>query len=518
MIRLLWLKRRTLTLFAVFAALCTVALLPAGCSTETNPGQQCVGGLARDDGTCEPICDPTQCLPNNVCVDNHCRVLCDSHTECWAGVQECQAGVTDEGLAVNVCLTNGEQPALGADWWPLTSYGTVCTWDNDQCTSSACPDGLPCDLAACGGQPALCERDEAACGDHGEQCNIGRCSNWDKDNDTCNGGVCGVSGKPCSGNIDCQRCTVTTCLDPGDPASADLCTPLTCLGGAGDGDATAYCTNHDCTDDSDCPGGYFCGVTNDPRDICGPTCSGGSCSNNANQGCSDDSDCQTGNDRFCGETFDDCLDPSLFEANGGTYFEGPMCLHRKSCVKKEECAPCEGNMDCRLGRADTCVAWGSALVCSRFCEVPADCSNDMDCLYYGKTCLASPALDCFADTDCPKAGDVCVDRGVCVPRSGECRPAADAPSPFCQHCLDDADCGGPDTGSAWDCAELSYGEFACLDRSFSTSCTADEDCPLSPSGKHGECMDEDNGYQSGDSVYQRCFVPYDDFKQDYSCW
>ena len=506
--RVLWNNRRTVTLLVAFGVLSAVALFPVGCGTKTNtvPGKPCVGGLLNDDGICEPICDPTQCLESNVCVDNHCRLLCDTHTECWGGWQECQAALTDDGLLVNVCGENGELPVNAPEGWPLTAYGWPCPGGDYECTASACPNGLQCDLTACGGAWQECERDEDACGELGEHCNIGTCKNWDK-NDKCVDGLCALSGRGCGGDIHCQRCTVTTCTN--DTVVTE-CTPFECLGGAGDGDATAYCTHHDCSEDSDCPGGYYCGISTDPRDICGPTCSGGSCSNNPQQSCSGDSDCQIGNNDFCGETTELCLDPSAFAVNGAQFFEGSICLLRKTCMKKEECAPCETNVDCRLGRADTCVAWGEALVCARFCAAPADCTNDMDCLFYGKTCQASPALDCVVNEDCPKPGDVCVDRSICVPRSGSCRAANATGSKFCHHCVDDTDCGDPDPSSAWDCVEMSAWH-ACVDRDI--PCTDDSNCPVSPGGKTGVCPTNPSH-----PMYLRCYFPYDAFKEEFSCW
>ncbi|RLB60984.1 MAG: hypothetical protein DRI90_12430 [Deltaproteobacteria bacterium] len=512
MIRLLWDNRRTVTLLAAFGVLSAVALVPVGCSTktETKPGNQCVGGLLRDDGSCEPICDPTQCLESNVCVDNHCRLLCDTHTECWGGVQECQAAITDEGLPVNVCRDIGMLPVLAPEGWPLVGYGVVCPGGDIQCTASACPNGLECDLTACGGNPTQCVRDEEACGELGEDCNIGTCENWDP-NDKCVEGFCALSERGCGGDIHCQRCTVTDC-------ETNECTPFKCLGGAGDGDATAYCTHHDCTEDAHCPGGYYCGVATDPRDVCGATCSGGSCSDNPQKNCGEDADCQTGNTSFCGETFEPCLDPSQFNVDGAQFFEGSACLLRNSCIKKEECAPCETNVDCRLGAAHTCVAWGTATVCARFCAAAADCTNDMDCLYYGKTCQASPAIDCLTPADCPKPGDQCLDRSICLPKSGDCRAANATGSKFCHHCVDATDCGAADPTTVWDCVEISYGEHACFDRSFPDSCTVDSDCPQSPSGTHGECLDEGDGVTSSNSVYHRCYFPRDDFKEQYTCW
>jgi hypothetical protein len=104
-----------------------------------------------------------------------------------------------------------------------------------------------------------------------------------------------------------------------------------------------------------------------------------------------------------------------------------------------------------------------------------------------------------------------------VPASGAC-DASDAPGDkFCYHCTKDSDCGGPETTMA--CLEVSSGgEYGCYDLSFSTPCTVDTDCPMSPSGAHGECLDEAEGVDPGSNAYQKCYVPFNDAEGRFSCW
>src|SRR6185369_11981044 len=91
----------------------------------------------------------------------------------------------------------------------------------------------------------------------------------------------------------------TACVVPA--CSEAECLPLTCKTN-GVGDARAYCTKLDCADDSQCPGGYYCGITRDPHTICGLMP-------------------EKGNNTVCGKTAEACVDPATF-GMGNTYFEG----------------------------------------------------------------------------------------------------------------------------------------------------------------------------------------------------
>jgi hypothetical protein len=68
------------------------------------------------------------------------------------------------------------------------------------------------------------------------------------------------------------------------------------------------------------------------------------------------------------------------------------------------------------------------------------------------------------------------------------------------------------------CAELSGGQRACFDYSFPVTCMTDDDCPMSPTGKHGECLDELEQVTSDDSVYHRCYFPIYKTDNKTSCW
>ncbi len=460
-----------------FAALLGVALTPSGCTTE--PGAPCVGGVLDDAGNCLPKCDAAKCVAGNVCADNACRLPCDSHADCYSGTQACTPSIEDgTKRAVTVCIETGVQPpTTGAPVKGLQGDG--CPFGSTDCTATACPSGLYCDAGACNNTPADCVLDEAAC-DGIEHCNIGKCKG------------------------DKTRCTVTTC-------DANECAPLSCLT-SGEGDASAYCAHHDCATDAECGPGYYCGVTRDAHDLCGNTCSGGKCSQDATISCTKDGDCQKGNNNLCGKTLEPCLDPATAPASS-TYFEGSRCLLRNTCLRRDDCAPCTSHLDCSIGTGSMCVTFGASNVCARFCTSDANCRSDQFCAAGGKTCEKSPGSGCAVAEDCPTPGDTCVDRSVCVPRSGGCRGESDNGEKFCRTCVNDTDCGDKDGKYA--CSQMGPNHGACFDF-FATKCTADADCPLSPSGAHGRCLNDADGVPSGDPLFHTCYFPK--FGMSYGCY
>lgn len=240
--------------------------------------------------------------------------------------------------------------------------------------------------------------------------------------------------------------------------TAAECKPLKCIT-TGEADAEAYCTTVDCKTDDDCGPGFYCGIRRDPQKICGT---------------------MKGDE-------DPCIDPANFGANGATYQEGPVSLLRNVCLKREPCAPCKGPFDCSLSGDMACVSINGEQVCAKTCVGDEDCPDDFKC-----------------------AG------GYCIPRTETCKPPATGN--FCFNCLNDLDCGPAGPDNTVYCAELSGGQHGCFDSSFPDDCTADTDCPTSPSGKYGECLDEGEGVTSADSVYHRCYLPYFPTPSKFQCW
>lgn len=502
-------------LLCVATALALALTMPfVGCIEQKE--LECAGGIFVGD-ECFPLCEPDECLEGNICVDHQCRLVCHSHRDCDFPRQECRPPSTDRIVSGDPALVDRAKlfgVCTDVGRFPLPStFGTPCPI-GDECWATGCPNGLECDLNACldgNGipHPEQCIPDPVAC-NGAEPCNIG---------------TCGEKGPPC---------IVTTC-------PYDECTPFTCLS-AGNGDADAYCTHHDCQDDDDCPGGWYCGVTRDPHDICGPTCQGGSCSDDGSP-CTLDPDCQKGNSGLCGTTDEPCIPPDQFAAAGKTLFEGSACLLRRTCLKRQPCVGCESNLDCSHDPQMVCLDLGGELTCARFCGTAEDCFGDEDCVPSYATCevtstlgcgepmLDSPACPnlpcaggfcrladgtaggpCTTSAECPR--QACVWRNICMPRSGACRGAGG----FCDHCVDDTDCGVSQPAGRWACDEVGDGEFACFDFDFPDACPsgADSECPQSPSGAHGECLDSNEGVEPGDSVYHRCYFPMQG--DSFTCW
>lgn len=386
----------------------TTGTTSSGTGTGGGTGEECEGGVIHH-GECEGKCAPDKCLPGNTCVDNACVLKCTAHTDCFAGTQDCLPAKEDDTAAdITVCTTTGLGPV-----------GSPCPLNTECSTQVACPDGKSCDYTQCGG--GACTRDDVACEGHTD-CRAGTCP--DK----------------------------TACVVPACPAAE--CLPLTCKTN-GVGDALAYCTNLDCADDMQCPGGYYCGITRTPHTICGLMP-------------------EKGNNTTCGKTLDPCIDPATF-GMGNTYFEGSLCLLRKQCQRRDRCADCTTDLDCTI-KGQHCVQSGTGNHCLRTC---------------GKL------------TDCPD-GTACV--------SGSCQPlyagGCEGKGEFCAPCINDEDCGSKGTAMSCEVINDLTDERGCFDTSFSTACMVDADCPLSPGNRHGRCLSELDGVGQTEAAYHKCYLPF----------
>jgi hypothetical protein len=267
-------------------------------------------------------------------------------------------------------------------------------------------------------------------------------------------------GMPCPIGNECDA--YSACPD-GSPCGGDVanpkcdaaeCRPLVCLT-AGTGDANAYCSTYDCKTDDDCVDGMYCTVRRLDQKICGT---------------------QKG-------TEDPCVDPAAFNADGATYQEGPISLLRNVCEKRGACAPCTTDLDCSDYPTQNCVQIGPDTVCAKQCASAIDCEDDHDCV-----------------------------SGFCVPKFGSCTGNGN----FCEPCNTDLDCAGGGPNSA--CLGLTGTQKACFDASFPDTCTTTSDCPVSPSGKHGVCLDENEGSSPGDPTYHRCYFPFKAATNKFKCW
>jgi hypothetical protein len=400
--------------------------------SKPTPEEQCddAGGVWLNN-VCEGKCTPDKCIAENTCVGNRCVLKCDAHTDCYPdGSQNCSPATEDDtNAAITTCQAN-EVPK---------GMGIKCPFKAECDGLGICPNGKGCERYHCGFQPDLCVRDAAACGDN-QDCTIGKCP-------------------------DGTGCAINPCL-------AAECKALACQT-TGEGDADAYCTRQDCASDADCAGGFYCGITRDPHEIC-------------------NSDPQKGDNNLCGMTSEACINKSAL-GQGNTLFEGSMCILRKTCLKRGQCAPCATDLDCSQLPLQTCKQIGGEGRCARACSLDKDCDPDYACL-----------------------------EGSCIPRFGACKGSGN----FCEPCQSDEDCASNGTRKA--CIEASGGQRACFNyEQFATpcdpakgcvECTTDLDCPASPSGRHGECFDEGEGYTPSDAVYHRCYLPYDAPDNKFECW
>ncbi|MFO0588682.1 MAG: hypothetical protein U0441_14125 [Polyangiaceae bacterium] len=251
------------------------------------------------------------------------------------------------------------------------------------------------------------------------------------------------------------------------PVGDECATGLACQS-KGEADPTAYCTERDCASDADCLSGYYCGVVRDPHEVCG-------------------SNPKKGDSAFCGETMEPCKSPG----DGGTsLFEGSLCMLRHSCLKRDQAAPCATDLDCSWLEGQACVDVAGDKRCTRVCTTDAECQADTRC-------------------DVPSGAAA----GACVPRFGKW---IGGKGKFCEPCLSDLDCGDKD--STWACADLADGMRGCFDGSYADTCTTDADCPVSPGGKHGTCLNEDWSLTPGDPLYHHCTLPTDPGLKTASCW
>jgi hypothetical protein len=547
------------------------AALVVGCSTETNtvPGEKCVGGFVRPEtGACEAKCEDAKCKAGNRCVDNRCslgcaaqrdcadQLLCDDNGKCVLESFRCAEAVTDTEEPFRACIPNGLRNS------PMAP-GYACPVTGNECGDRYCPldpmtgTALRCDPYACGNNPTACtanpgDPNNGTCAGTGEPCAPSNCSPADcklslycPNGLQCDTQACGGDPSKCVQDCEGDRCNVGKCSDTGEPCvfmtcPFNECKLMTCIS-VGEGDANAYCATVDCAvkdemgatvpDHSRCAGGYFCGAARDPHDVCGATCSG-TCMGGPDEGdtCGNAAECQAGNEdsgipwegKICGATTDPtCIDIAAKNTEwGANFFEGARCLLRYTCIEADSCAPCQSSTDCTVGDANVCISLYEEKVCARFCGSDADCRSDHVCVGYTGlsgatgTCENAPSVDCVVADECPDSAP-CVARSVCIPKAGPCRPGAAAPSKFCQHCTQDADCG--DAASGWACVEVSSGEFACLD--FKTECMSDTDCPMAPSGARGTCMvDGLNQVDASDPTYNRCFAPLDSAEGKFTCY
>ncbi len=389
---------------------------------------------------------------------------------------DCVGGVVMDGVCEGKCSPDrcaySDNTCVGNRCVLACDEHADCFVDGSQVCGPAKEDDTNADITICtsSGRPSGL----------GVSCPVGtECADWLScpDGTGCRASQCGGVAEDCVLDTDAcagaEGCTTGKCSDGSAcrVGCAESCTSWLACETKGEADATAYCTTRDCAADADCLPGYYCGITRDPHEVCG-------------------SDPKKGDGAPCGETPEPCKSPG---EGGTTLFEGSICMLRRSCIKRGPAAPCATDLDCSWTLGQVCREAGGQRGCAQTCQLDEDCLPDT-------RCDLSPGAE-------PGA------LGACVPRFGAW---IGSPESFCEPCLSDEDCGTK--GSTWGCADLQAGMRGCFDWSYSTNCTSDADCPVSPSGKHGSCLDEGDGVTDKDPTYHKCYLPLDPAAGTPTCW
>ena len=169
-----------------------------------------------------------------------------------------------------------------------------------------------------------------------------------------------------------------------------------------------------------------------------------------------------------------------FQANGNNYIEGPTCLLRTMCLKREPCTTCTADVDCndpdmRCARTPA----DQAQVCATLCN-PAnegDCPLDEQCDVNALvTPIAASARACRAS---PVQGH----RRLLRPVRRRPRLRRDRV-----------------------CPGLGHGGRVPLNYPPTDTCTTNADARVGHR-REGPCLDEDWGFAQGSSFYHKCFLP-----------
>jgi hypothetical protein len=239
----------------------------------------------------------------------------------------------------------------------------------------------------------------------------------------------------------------------------------------------------DCHKDSDCPGGYWCAITEDPHQLCGAAMQNAQVCGTVPM-CKVDSDCG-GAGATCSAGKCSCV--NAMAPDGTTYMAGEWCTLRNVCRPRRICDPCTTDIDCS-GLPD----------------------QKQHCTTMPKDGMKFCATDCMTDSDCD-ASFQCTNN-ACVPRYGTCTGA----KAFCEPCHNDTECA-----KGLRCERPSGAstvERACLDPAGATSCMSDLGCPTSPSGLHAACLGPTENVPQGQPGFDTCYAPFNTGTLRFSCW
>lgn len=388
----------------LLATLLLLLLMMVGCKDST-----CRGVIV--EGECRTRCLDSECGERERCVDQRCAAACDDDDDCDDG--HCLNVRTDEGEAGSYCVV--PEPAA-----PDASFTPQClrNRDCDESKSERCVSGLcriTCQLHEHCGSAGSCSED--AVDDEGNAVVLCQADDFPRGQ--------GEYGTRCpSGNTDCSD-------------------DFRCIS-AGEGDADAYCTATGCEDDDACPLGFFCSHNRTLQPPCGAACGRDGDPANPN-----------------------CIPVETIGDQGAFRCADDEQLELRICLKREYCASCSSDADCRSVPNQLCAAGGDgAAICTVLCD-PAT-----------NSCPWGSASTC-------DVWDERLGQPTCGHRYGACGGNGNS----CDPCLDDRDC------PRGFCSSNPYSqEQFCVDESDVCSCPLGEaqcvggGCPETPGGLAMNCV------------------------------
>jgi hypothetical protein len=343
-------------------------------------------------------------------------------------------------------------------WASLLGAASCSTKDPDE-TPSATAGTSGCSGADCGvtGRFTACETSSECDEAHGFSCVDGECSYECQSHADC------VAVGHCEPRtLDGQRKNFCVrepapptpgALYTGCPNGDECADPALCIG-AGPGDLDAYCTI-DCSSDTDCAAGYYCGtVTRNP--------------------CADACDVE-------GQPKDARCVP--VEQIGVAFQCGDSGVERSVCRQREFCGQCDSDADCLAVPNQICARDESGeKICTRLCDTET------------RSCPWGNATQCgYFDEELGLA--------TCSHRFGSCHGTGQT----CEPCRNNDDCPGGGcassqfTGERW-CVNFST-RCACENGVDASGTCNDGGCPDSPSGLTVQCIGD-----ASSSLFDICYA------------
>lgn len=402
------------------------------------------------DGACMPRCDPDTCGDGLFCVRNVCRPQCTAGNDCL-GDDTCRAVQSDDGRLGRYCYG----PAVSVSPYEEREHGET-------------EAGTPL--------PAACDTDEDCTRGSARHCVNDTCKTLCLHHAHCEpAGVCTGTGTTSDGTsvAFCERDSFERGMGQygsrcSAPNSCDSEAGFVCIS-AGEGDTDSYCTKPACTEEADCPSGYTCSETREPRLPCSADCG-----------------------LPAAPPGEDCIAADEIGAGKIYQCDSTAGLVLRVCLQRDFCNECETDADCAARPGQLCARGPDGV---KHCTVL--CSPGAGSCPWG----ASTTCEVFDEE---------LGQPTCGHRFGSCR--GDGSS--CTPCTDDGDCPrGFCTGSSFS------GERFCFDEEAACVCDpgvgncSGGGCPLTPGGLEMNCVPRTTG--APPSV---CFGGFTSGASRLGCW